>query len=333
MHVVEARTLEGGQAAASASRPTIRDVAQLAGVDVSTVSRAIHGNPRISSATRARVARAIADLDYRPNAAARAMVTRRTRTFAFLVPRLADPNIADLAAGAESRARAVGYSMVVAGYRPSDDPTGERHGVFGEHRVDGILLMSPRHYPTARLELPVATLEEARVDNHAGGRLVGMHLRTLGHRRAVFVGGPHDSPHARERVRGFLSGFGDEVTVRYGDWTSECGAAVAGLLLDELRDVTAVFAASDSVALGVLHALHERGLDVPRDVSVVGFDDQAVYRYAWPRLTTVAQPLSAVGATAFDLLHARMAGAEPDPPEPLPVRLVERESSGPAPTR
>lgn len=314
-------------------RATIKDVALAAGVDVSTVSRAIHGNTRISSETRDRVAVAIRDLDYRPNVAARAMVTRKTHTFGFLVPDLSDPNVAEFASGAEARAREEGFSMVVAGYRPRDARNRPDESFFREHRVDGILLMSPRHYPADALDLPVATLEEARVDNRGGGVLVGEHLRDLGHRTVAFVGGQHDSPHARERVLGLQSALDGEVIVRYGDWSAESGRSLTTTLLTERPDVTAVFAASDSVALGVIHALHAAGVAIPGDVSVVGFDDQVVSRHCWPALTTVSQPLRAVGATAFGLLRQRIEGHEPDPAPPLPVHLVERDSTAPARSR
>lgn len=311
-------------------RTTIKDVARLAGVDVSTVSRAMRDHPRISEATRQRVVLAARELDYRPNAAARAMVTSRTRSFAFLVPSLADPNVAAFAAGAEAEARTHGYSMVVAGYRAPRGTAAPGPQLFREHRFDGLLLMSPRHYPESGLDLPLATLEEARVDNHGGAALAASLLRDHGHRRVAFVGGEHDSPHARERLLGLRSVFGD-ATCRYGDWTPQAGFDLTTRLLDEDAGVSAIFAASDAVALGVYGALHERGLAIPGDVSVVGFDDMPAARHYWPRLTTVAQPLEQVGATAFEMLLARIEGREPEPPPVLDVRLVQRASVGPAP--
>jgi DNA-binding LacI/PurR family transcriptional regulator len=316
---------------AAVKRATIKDVARLAGVDVSTVSRAMRGNPRISELTRARVAQAARDLDYRPNAAARAMVTSRTRAFAFLVPSLGDPNVASFAAGAEARARAHGYSMVVVGYRSASGPPDRGTHLFREHRFDGVLLMSPRHYPEPALDLPLATLEEARVDNHGGAALTGALLARHGHREVAFVGGEHDSPHARERFLGLRSVLGDGVRCRYGDWTPQSGFDLTTRLLDHDPSITAIVAANDAVALGVYGALHERGRTIPGDVSVVGFDDTPTARHYWPRLTTVAQPLELVGATAFELLLARIDGHEPEPPPLLGVRLEERASVGPAP--
>lgn len=312
-------------------RTTIKDVARLAGVDVSTVSRAMRDHPRISEATRRRVVAVARELDYRPNAAARAMVTSRTRAFAFLVPSLADPNVASFAAGAEAEAREHGYAMVVAGYRSAVGSAPAATELFREHRFDGLLLMSPRHYPESGLDLPLATLEEALVDNRGGARAAAELLHAHGHRRVAFVGGEHDSPHARERLLGVRSVF-TEATHRYGDWTPQAGFELTSRLLDEQASVTAIVAASDAVALGVYGALHERGLAIPGDVSVVGFDDLPSARHYWPRLTTVAQPFDRVGATAFRLLLTRIDGAEPEPPPVLPVRLVRRASVGPATT-
>ena len=310
-------------------RATIKDVARLVGVDVSTVSRAMRDHPRISEATRRRVHEVAAALDYRPNVAARAMVTSRTHTFAFLVPSLADPNVAAFAAGAEANARARGYSMVVAAYRsPDHAPSGDVH-LFREHRFDGVLLMSPRHYPEGALELPLATLEEARVDNRGGAAAAGRLLVAHGHRHVAFVGGEHDSPHARERLLGLRSVLGDGVRHHYGDWTPGAGFALTQRVLDEAPETSAIFAASDAVALGVYGALGERGLSIPAQVSVVGFDDAPAARHYWPRLTTVAQPLDEVGAAAFELLFARINGDEPEPPALLATRVVERASVGP----
>jgi DNA-binding LacI/PurR family transcriptional regulator len=312
-------------------RVTIKDVANLAGVDVSTVSRVINQRPRIADATRVRVQQAIVQLDYRPNVAARAMVTDRTRTFALLVPNLADPNVAAIAAGAEGRARHEGYSMVVAAYSAHAPEEGDPDSFFREHRVDGLLLMSPRHYPSDAPDLPTATLEEAPVDNADGGRQVGALLRRLGHERVVYLGGPQASPHVRERLRGLAEVVGAPATVAFGDWKPQSGFALANRWLDGDRDATAIFAAGDLVALGVLHALHARGVRVPEDVSVVGFDDTAIAAHTWPRLTTVSQPLAEVGAAAFGTLLDRIEGRAPRPSPTLPVWLVVRDSTGPAP--
>jgi LacI family transcriptional regulator/LacI family repressor for deo operon, udp, cdd, tsx, nupC, and nupG len=247
------------------------------------------------------VQQAIVQLDYRPNVAARAMVTDRTRTFALLVPNLADPNVAAIAAGAEGRARHEGYSMVVAAYSAHAREEGDPDSFFREHRVDGLLLMSPRHFPLDAPALPTATLEEAPVDNADGGRQVGALLKRLGHERVAFIGGPPASPHVRERLRGLAEAVGAPAMVSFGEWQPQSGFALANRWLDGERDATAIFAAGDLIALGVLHALHARGVRVPEDVSVVGFDDTPIAAHTWPRLTTVSQPSKACDAWTLSL--------------------------------
>lgn len=309
-------------------RATIRDVARTAGVDISTVSRVLNDKPRVAADTRARIERAIEDLGYRRDATARAMVTRRTRTFALLVPDFADPTVAEIAKGAEQRGREAGYAMLVAGHH-LHPAHGGADDVLGEHRVDGFLLMSPRHLPANDPGVPFATLEEAPVDDHAGGAAVAGLLARLGHESVVFVGGPADSEHARARLEGLRTGLGRPVAARFGSWSSDHAFVIAGDLLDAEPRATAVFAASDTVAIGVLHALSARGRRVPQDVSVVGFDDLPFARHLSPPLTTVAQPLPEVGARAVEILLTRIDGDPARPARPLPVRLVERASTGP----
>lgn len=308
-------------------RATIKDVAKLAGVDISTVSRVVNRTASISFATRKRVEQAIRELNYRPSSAARAIVTNKTRSFALLVPTLADPNVAVIASGAEERARRAGYSMLVAGYSMGSGTAALDH-FFREHRVDGLLLMSPRHLPTDFLRLPLATLEEAPVDNLGGGRLVAEHLWALGHRTVAFVGGPEESKHARERLRGFKEYYPDAI-VALGDWSADSGYRLTGSVLAEGLSLSAIFAASDAVALGVMHALRDRGLEIPADISVIGFDDIAMAKHFYPPLTTVTQPLKEVGAAALELLVARIETKPVPVLTPLPVALVERNSTGP----
>lgn len=309
-------------------RITIKDVAKAAEVDISTVSRVINGKRSISPETSVRVQRAIRQLGYRPNHAARAMVTQKTRTVALLVPNLSDPNIALIADGAEHEARRQGYSLLLSGYQVHA-AEGGIDDFFDEHKVDGLVLRSPRHLGKAHLDLPCVTLEEVAVDNERGGQLVAEHLMSLGHQRVAYLGGPDNSPGNRRRLRGFEQAFQGEALVRLGDWTDTCGYKLTHDLLERNADMSAIFAASDAVALGVIHALHEHGLAIPADMSVVGFDDIAAAQHYWPPLTTVKQPFAELGRTAIDLLLARIEGA----PEPtslsFPVDLIKRASSGP----
>lgn len=315
-------------------RATIKDIARLAEVNISTVSRVLNGSAKISEATRQRVEAAAQALDYQPNSAARAMVTQQTRAFAFLVPTLDDPNVAVTALGAEQQAQLYDYAMLVASYHVGEHESPDHF--LAEHRVDGLILMSPRHFARPYSRLPMVTLEETPADNAQGGALVAAHLQALGHRRVACLGGLKDSPHSHQRFDSFTQQMRQvhaEVHCQLGDWSAACGYQLAQQLLREKPDITAIFAANDSVALGVLNALHSAGRRVPEDVSVCGFDDQALAQYSWPPLTTVRQPLQRIGASAFELLRSRMSkqatSTQQTLPAKLPVEFILRQSTAP----
>jgi LacI family transcriptional regulator len=303
-------------------RPTIKDVAKAAGVTYPTVSRVLSNKPYVALETRERVLSAISELGYRPSAAARSMVTQRTHLLAMLVPHLTDPNFGILFSGAEREARKHGYSLLVADF----DSAAEDGGLLSEHRVDGVLILEPQHYQGRFLsELPVVELDEAPIDQHAGGRLVGEHFLGLGHKNVVFVGGPADSPHARERHLGLLESFPNAPWFA-GDWTAESGYALLEQTLEFAP--TALFAANDYVALGLIHALRSKGLRVPDDVSLVGFDDVLPARHFTPALTTVQQPFEKQGAQAARLLITKLQDDAPTHSQQIVPQLILRESTG-----
>ncbi len=308
-------------------RPTIKDVAKAAGVTYPTVSRVLSGKPYVATDTRERVMRAIENLGYRPSAAARSMVLNRTQTLAMLVPHLADPNFGMFFIGAEREARNHGYSVLVADH---ESITGSDH-LLNEHRVDGLLILeSYRFGPELEgLGVPIVHLDDAPMDQLGGGRIVGRHLKELGHENIVLIGGPADAPHASLRYDGLL-----EIHPRAkwipGDWTAESGYALLDRALE--RGVTAIFAANDFVALGAMRALRERDLDVPLDISVVGFDDSPLARHFYPSLTTVRQPIEVQGAHAAAILIARLSGQNAPSAPPHPLELIVRDSSGTART-
>jgi DNA-binding LacI/PurR family transcriptional regulator len=303
-------------------RPTIKDVAKAAGVTYPTVSRVLSNKPYVALETRERVLHAITELGYRPSAAARSMVTQRTHLLAMVVPHLTDPNFGTLFAGAEREARKRGYSVLVTDF----DSAAEDGGLLSEHRVDGVLILEPQNYPGRFLsELPVVELDDAPIDQHAGGRLVGEHFAALEHKNVVFVGGPADSPHARERHLGLLSYFPNAPWFA-GDWTAESGYALLEQTLEYAP--TALFAANDYVALGLIHALRGRGLRVPDDISLIGFDDIAPAKHFTPALTTVRQPLEQQGSSAAWLLIAKLNNEALPTRERIFPQLILRESTG-----
>jgi DNA-binding LacI/PurR family transcriptional regulator len=331
------------------------DVAARAGVSHQTVSRVVNGHPNVAPSTRARVERAIAELGYRPNPAARALVTGSTRTIGLVTVYLDQYGPAQTLVGLERAAREAGYSLSVT---VLDDPTADavRAAVdrFAAQKVDAVVALSTYDEVAEALAtldpaVPLVTVEggggtddperdtpAVGVGQEAGARLATRHLLDLGHRTVHHVAGPAHSREARARVAGWraeLEAAGAPVPdCRPGDWTPAAGYAAGELLAARIRagePVGAVFAANDQMALGMLAALHAAGLHVPGDVSVVGFDDLPEAAYFGPPLTTVRQDFAELGRRGVQLLLARLRG-EVLRPEPVPAALVVRSSTGPA---
>ncbi len=307
---------------ALARRPTIKDVAKIAGVTYPTVSRVLSGKPYVAIETKERVLSAISELGYRPSAAARSMVTQRTHLIAMLVPHLTDPNFGILFSGAERTAREQGYSVLVADF----DSAADNGGILAEHRVDGVLVLEPQNFHGQEYitDLPLVELDDTPVDHRAGGRLVGQHLRQLGHERLVFIGGPKDAPHAVGRYQGLLEDY-PNATWYAGDWTAESGYALLETALQ--HQPTAIFAANDYIALGVIHGLRNKGLSVPQDISLVGFDDIPLAKHFNPSLTTVQQPLEQQGSMAATFLIAKLRGQKTPVQHAISPNLILREST------
>jgi len=328
------------------------DVAARAGVSHQTVSRVINGSPNVAPPTRERVLAAIAELGYRPNTAARALVTGSTRTLGFVTVNINQYGPAQTLVGLEQAARAAGYSLAVT---VLDDATAEamRDAVdrFVSQSIDAVVALGTYDDAFEALHaisapVPLVTvqsggaLEEPAVgvDQVAGARLATRHLLELGHRTVHHVTGPADSKEARDRIAGWraeLAAAGAPVpAILCGDWTPSSGYAAGKQLAARVRDgeeITAVFMANDQMALGLLAAFHEEGLEAPRDVSVVGFDDLPEAPYFTPPLTTVRQDFAELGRRGVELVLARLRGEELHP-DPVPATLLVRSSTGPAPS-
>ncbi|MDR2321523.1 MAG: LacI family transcriptional regulator [Microbacterium sp.] len=332
-----------------APRASIKDVALRAGVSPQTVSRVANGYAHVRPEKREKVLEAMRELGYRPNSAARNLKSGRFRSLgvvAFNITTLG--NERTLEAVAEAGAEA-GYTTTLI---PVADPTRLNvAGAFGrleEQAVDGIILImsaefgSPDDYAlTAGLPLVIvdstATAEHTLVDTdqEQGARTAMQHLLDLGHRRIAHVAGPLKSFSARRREDAYARVCQEHAldpTGRHrGNWTADSGYAAGRGILAEQPRPTAVFAANDQMALGVMRAAHEAGLRIPEDLSVIGFDDSDDSGSYWPPLSTIHQHFDVVGQRATELLIAMIDG-EPLPENPLiPTRLVVRESTGPAP--
>jgi DNA-binding LacI/PurR family transcriptional regulator len=339
------------QPEAAVSRPLVMaDVAARAGVSHQTVSRVINGHHSVAPHTRERVQRAIVELGYRPNLAARALVTGSTRTIGLVTVKINQYGPAQTMLGLEKAARAAGYSLSVS---ILDEGTAgamrEAVDRFVAQSVDAVVALGT--YDDAAealgiLDAPVPLVAvqvgggEDRpavgVDQETGARSATRHLLELGHRTVHHVAGPVDSQEARGRIGGWRSellAVGAPVPEHLrGDWTPSSGYAAGKELAARVKagdDVTAVFLANDQMALGLLAALHEEGLSVPDDVSVVGFDDLPEAPYFTPPLTTVRQDFAELGRRGVQLVLARLRGEDLHP-EPVPSALIVRASTGPA---
>jgi DNA-binding LacI/PurR family transcriptional regulator len=299
------------------------DVAKLAHVSHQTVSRVLHESPHVAGDTRARVLKAIGKLDYRPNSLAQALVTGRSRTLGVISFDTTLYGPASTLLAIEEAAHDAGYATSIAGLRSFT-----RAAVIGavqrlrDQGVEGIVIIAPqRSAVDALLHLPrdvtvVAveagpddTVPVVAVDQFAGAAAATRHLLELGHSTVWHLAGPEDWLEAEQRVDGWRSALRDagaeEPPLFRGDWSARSGYEVGQRLLDA-PGATAVFVANDHMALGFLRLLHEAGREVPRDLSVVGFDDIPEAAYFTPPLTTVRQDFGELGRRCLHLLLGRI---------------------------
>ncbi|GAA4115053.1 LacI family DNA-binding transcriptional regulator [Nocardioides fonticola] len=318
-------------------RATITDVARAAGVATSTVSRAFTRPQRVNAATREHVLRVADELGYVPNPAARAMGTGRTQTLALLVPDLTNPFFSGIITGAEQAAARAGRTLVVADTQES--PEREQHLLTSlDPAVDGFVVAASRLPDDALREAAARSrivllnratpgLPAVVADYESGTRQVVEHLASLGHRELVFLGGPVGSWSGARRWAGLQRACADlgVQAVRWGPYSPTLaggpGAADAALA----AGARAVVCHNDMLAIGVLRRLAERGVAVPADISVVGFDDIFGADFCHPPLTTLAERTRDAGSAAVGLLIS----AETDGVTALPTELRVRASSGP----
>lgn len=328
----------------------IFDVASEAGVSHQTVSRVVNGDPNVRPATRAKVDDAIAKLNYRPSAAARALASRKTRALGLISTGGPLFGPSSIMQGFDGAARQAGYQVSIATLPPSDTESmrvGLRAAVdalLGQN-VEAIVLIAPDSGAIEAVQrvdvgVPLVTADavahdgpvSVSLDQFSGAALATRHLASLGHTSIVHVSGPSEWTDAREREAGWrsaLSELGLEAApVLRGDWTPEFGYRIGQELADDLR-FSAVFCANDQMALGVLHAFSERRIDVPGRVSIVGFDDVPEAAHFIPPLTTVRQDFSALGRQIMATIESLLADGDISGVVTAAApELVVRESTG-----
>jgi DNA-binding LacI/PurR family transcriptional regulator len=325
---------------------SIKDIALAAEVSHSTVSRALRNSPLVNAETRALIHRIAAEKGYTVSAVARSLVTKRTNTIGVVVTTIADPFAGEVVSGIEEFALSHDYSVILAACHA--DPERELRTVHAlqERRVDGVLVMASRIgalylQMLSEMRVPIVLINShhagefiysVRIDNIAGSRVATKHLAVLGHRRIAYIGDKFGFQSDMERLTGYREileeadlGFEPEFVV-HGDGTPDGGRNAMQRLLTLQHPPTAVFCYNDREAIGAMRAVREHGLRVPRDVSIVGFDDMFVSSYIDPPLTTIRQPKREMGLQAGEILLQLLAGEKPQSRMTTGV-LVIREST------
>lgn len=341
--------------------PTIADIAAHAGVAPMTVSRVINGTGYASAESRAKVERAVAELDYSPNSLARSLKGQRTNVVGILLPDIANPYTAELAKSAQEALRSRGYSAFFSSCQQSSEDEASALRAFFDHRVDGIIVATresaqgnemlqrflKRHYPIVVIGRSFHHPEVDRVvaDGRGGGCAAVRHLIGAGHRRIAFIGLSHLGGITLNRFQGYLDALREAGIESNPDWivgpalsdhaayaTQMDGYTAMQKLVRLPARPTAVFARNDTTAIGALFAARDAGLQVPRDISIVGFDNVAPAACVFPALTTVDQFVVAQGKEAVRLLIDRIENEGPRPGQEISFgcRLVVRESTAAA---
>lgn len=329
---------------------SLKDVAEAAGVSVATVSRMLNGSLQLPPDTKRRIDKAIQDLNYEPNPHARRLSRGRSDTIGLVVPDIANPFFATLVASVEEAAdkRGLALSLHATLNRPGREISYVT--ALGRNHVDGLLFitnhpdngeLAPLINRTGKVVIVDEDVPNARVpklfcDNEQGGYLAGRHLAEHGHSRVLYIGGPQEMISTRRRSLGLERGLQEQgkpfQIIRYqGNYTVEFGREAAQRFIQEGMPASAIFASSDEIAIGLVEVLRAQGVDIPGEISIIGFDDVGPLHLFSPPLTAIRQPVRALGERALALLletnwqNSESLASE----ELLPVEIVVRHSVAP----
>lgn len=332
-----------------AKAPGVKDVAAHANVSAATVSRFLNGTLELPEQTSDRITNAIKALNYQPNPYARRLSLGRSDTIGLVVPEIANPFFATFVAAVEEIADQKKLTVSLHATLNRSGREIEYLKMLGRKHLDGLIFVTNHrdHYgelaalinETQKVvvvdeDVPDANVPKLFGDNEQGGYLAGRHLLERRHRRILFVGGPEGMLSTSRRFSGLQRAMaenaleGQHLTAYYGDYTVEAGRRAALRFLDSGRPATAIFASSDEVAIGMLEVFRSRGISIPDDVSLIGFDDVGPLHLFEPALTAIRQPVAALGKRALSiLLDTDWQERTPSVDETLlPVELIERES-------
>ncbi|HYH97647.1 LacI family DNA-binding transcriptional regulator [Hyalangium sp.] len=329
----------------SPSPVTLEEVARRAGVSPSTVSRILNGTARVRESKRKAVERAIAELDYRPNVIARGLARGRTMSVGVITQDIASPFYNETLKGIEDSVAKVGYAPLFVSGHGTAAKEAERMALLMARRVDGVIVLTGMIDDPSLLShaqrLPIVVtgrtlqgpnLVSIHLDNEQAGYDATRHLLELGHNRIAHIAGPVLNVDAQERLAGYrraLTDAGvpvDERLIAFGDFHETGGLLALNQLLETRINFTALFVANDQMAYGARLALYRKGIRVPEDVSLIGFDDLPSSLYTTPPLTTVRQPAYDLGKVAGEAILRLIDGQSPSLPE-LPLQIIVREST------
>ena len=332
--------------------PTVKDVAKVAGVSTATVSRALANPDKVSESTRARVAQAVTETGYSPNAAARSLRRSESKTIVAIVPDIANPFFSAIISGLEDVAHSAGYKVLLGDAAHDAERAQAYFDLVPTNQADGIVLLTTE-IPLALVKdrqlqsgFPLVmaceyfeelTLPEVHVDNEKGTSKAVDYLLSLGHRRIATLSGPKDNPVCMDRHKGFLAQLAQaniefpEHFFREGDFSFGAGYEQGRVMLQQAHRPTAIFCHNDEMAIGVLKAARDLNIQVPQALSVIGFDNIAFSEYCEPELTTVHQPRVEIGQQAMKMLLDLLARKDVPTTQTLRTQLIVRGSTGVAP--
>jgi DNA-binding LacI/PurR family transcriptional regulator len=331
-------------------RLTIKDVAEIAGVSTSTVSRVLSDSPLVSDDTRKKVLKVVRELNFSPNVVARALKKRESSTIGLLVPDIVNPYFAEIARGVEDIAHKSGYSVVLCNYDADTEKEKKYLQVLLQRQIDGLIYagsgllagsivnLLQAGIPTVLLDRDTSEIldvDTVCIDDESAAQLAVDHLISLGHREIAVLSGPEYLNSSRGRLAGYKLSlarsaidFKPELVVS-GPFTTEAGFELVTKLVRSGARFTAVFAMSDMMAIGAIKGLQRLNLRVPEDIAVVGFDNIKMSELITPELTTVAQPMYELGSQAFAILKERLDARHSERQRiVLKTRLIVRDSCG-----
>jgi DNA-binding LacI/PurR family transcriptional regulator len=334
------------------NRPvSIKDLARLADVSHSTVSRALRNSPLVNIETAEKIQQLARERGYRASLVARSLVTRETKAIGCVASSIVDPFVAEVISGVEDTAHRLGYAVLLA--NSNTDPDREIQSVlsFQDRRVDGILVVGSRvgarygaHLASLRLPIVLVNnqhtathIHSVMIDNLAAGEAATNHLAGLGHKRIAYIGSTGGQLSDEERMQGYQSALSnagipiDPQLIVRDEGTPAGGERAMNRLRSVTRPPTAVFCYDDLMSIGACHAIRAHNLRIPADISIIGFDDLFVSQYLSPPLTTMRQPMRRMGGRAMELLAKLRKGVHSREYVRIQADLVVRSSTGPVP--